>query len=800
MSRFLLALAFVSTLVSAQFVTELSIRQVVVNPARHRSLAPLSTERHAVTAKVEEGVVTTTVRQTFRNPNAVELEGTYLFALPDQAAISGFAMSMGGKMVSGELLDRDKAAGIYEAIVARARDPGLLEYMGRRLFRARVFPIPATGTMDIELTYSETLSATAGMLEWRYPLKTQAGGAPTTGQTTIVAEIASKGALKVIHSPTHQVTVTRSGDRSAKVVLEERGTKADTDFVLYIGQGEGDVGASFVSHSDGDHGNFLLMLAPAVQPAAAMRPAQDIIFVADTSGSMAGVKMEQLRKTLIQCLQSLEAGDRFELISFSTEARPLNGKLTDVSSESVKRAVSFVGDLKPVGGTAIHDALVAALKISGDGDRPLQLLFLTDGRPTVGLTDPESLVKDIAGKCPKRVRLSVFGIGGDVNATLLDRMAEQNRGTRDYVAESEDLELKVSTFFAKVSRPVLSDIKVTFEGLEVKDVFPRDVPDLFRGTQLTLAGSWKGKGTVKVNLEGRVNTTPFATSWTFAVDSASVQPSVARLWATRKVGWLMDLIRLNGESKELRDEIVSLGVRHGIVTPYTSFLITEDIPTAGVQPPQNPGHWRGGQPGGGGGATRGETGGRGLDVGGVRRDAAGAPGTLGAPAPSAAAPRDATGGLESGLRDRLRSAEGKKLPDQEGEQLFEEAKSKANAAGDEFRKLYESGDINLSLRLKDLRESDVARRGQLQATIRNVASRVFWERSGIFIEGAALNLPAEDLDRKLVAIEQWSPAWFELAKRPGWGAVLALGSNIIAIDGDRVVQILPAKPASRPSD
>ena len=159
----------------------------------------------------------------------------------------------------------------------------------------------------------------------------------------------------------------------------------------------------------------------------------------------------------------------------------------------------------------------------------------------------------------------MFGIGHDLNPVLLDRLGEENRGSRDYVDEREDLEVKVSGFYEKISNPILSDVKVTFEGVAVDEVYPKTLPDLFRGSQLLLTGRFKGEGEVKVQARGQGRTARRpSTSFALKAGGSSKQPSLPRLWAVRKVGYLLDQIRLNGEQKELKDEVVRLGdeVRH----------------------------------------------------------------------------------------------------------------------------------------------------------------------------------------------------------------------------------------------
>src|SRR5262249_34673062 len=219
-------------------------------------------EKHVVNVKIEEGVATTTVKQTFRNPNQVALEGTYLFPLAEEAAINGFSMLMGGKMVAGEVLEKQKAAQLYRDIVARSLDPALLEYAGRRLFQARVFPIPASGTTDVEMTFSETLSRSASLLEYRYPFRTEGVSPNPVGEAVVAIDVTSKTPLRAIYSPSHKVDVVKKGDLEAKISFEQKAYQADRDFVLALGLGTDPIGATILSHVEtGGDGSFVLILS-----------------------------------------------------------------------------------------------------------------------------------------------------------------------------------------------------------------------------------------------------------------------------------------------------------------------------------------------------------------------------------------------------------------------------------------------------------------------------------------------------------------------------------------------------------
>jgi Ca-activated chloride channel family protein len=294
---------------------------------------------------------------------------------------------------------------------------------------------------------------------------------------------------------------------------------------------------------------------------------------------MAGAKLEQAKKALAFCVENLNDGDHFEILRFATEVEPLFNNLTDASTDNRSRAQKFIGDLKPIGGTAINDALKRAVELRPDrGSRPFVVVFLTDGRPTVGDTDENHIVQNATKSKTGLTRIFCFGIGTDVNTHLLDRITEETKAFSQYVLPEEDIEVKVSSFFTKIKEPVLANPKLTFPGdVRVTKLYPSPVPDVFKGEQLILAGRYSGSGSGALHVEGNVagETRKFAYDLKFPSEESDNE-FIPRLWATRRVGYLLDEIRLHGESRELKDEVTELARKYGIVTPYTAYLIIED--------------------------------------------------------------------------------------------------------------------------------------------------------------------------------------------------------------------------------
>ena len=537
-----------------------------------------------IDTKISSQVAITHVEQIFRNDTDATLEGTYLFPIPEQASITEFAIWDGDRRLVGEVRSREEARRIYDEIVRRQRDPGLLEYAGKDLFQASIFPIPPHSDKKLELTYSQVLRAESGTVAYRYPLGT---GRQVTQIGTVSGriELDGKEPLRNIYSPTHAVEVKRSSDRRSVVTFESG--KEPQDFQLFYGASREDFGVTLLTHREpGKDGYYLLMISPKDEWAEQEYTAKDIVFVLDTSGSMSEAgKMEKARAALLYGIRILRPQDRFNVVSFAGEERLMEARMITADDQGRKRGEEFAQSLRPVGGTNINQALLSAMQQFESSNRPKILIFMTDGLPTVGVTNPTLIVDNARAAKVPGMRLFTFGVGYDVNTALLDKLAAENGGVADYVEPKEDLEVKVSNFFAKVNYPVLTDLKLDMAGVQTDLVYPRALPDLFRGSQLVLIGRYRNPidlDFVRLQLGGSANGASknfFYNNLRFPMRE-DANDFLPRLWATRRVGWLMEQVRTNGEQQELRDEIVDLGTRYGIVTPYTSYLALEPNVTA----------------------------------------------------------------------------------------------------------------------------------------------------------------------------------------------------------------------------
>ncbi len=544
---------------------------------------PLEVRFHKVDVTITGRTAVTKVDQEFYNPTGHVLEGEYIFPIPKGAVINKFSMYINGRETRAELLDAAKARRIYEEIVRKRLDPALLEYRDQSLFRVRVFPIEPRSTKRVVLSYTEILEQDNGTVSYLYPLNTEKFSARELQLVSINVAINTNLPLKSIYSTSHNVDVVRKSDTKALISYEEQHTRPDTDFRLYYTLSRKDVDVSLLTYREKNQdGYFFLDICPAYETST--YAAKDITFVLDVSGSMKGEKLVQAKKALVYCLSKLNPGDRFELIRFSTEAEALFGGLKQANQGNLNQAYEFLKGLQAVGGTQMEEALRLALSgrenPSENRSRPHMIIFITDGRPTIGETDEGKLLEKIKKANPGAIRVFTFGIGYEINTHLLDKITELTRAYRSYISPKEDITEAIARFYDKVGSPVLTDLKLSFPGgLRVSYPYPRldKLPDLFKGSSLTLLGRYHGSGKATVVLTGKINNTEKQYTYTLDFPETDTRHAfIPAIWAARRIGMLLDQMRLYGENEELKQEIILLARTHGIITPYTSMLILED--------------------------------------------------------------------------------------------------------------------------------------------------------------------------------------------------------------------------------
>jgi len=739
-----------------------------------QTLPPLRVTDHLVNVRIRDGVAVTNLTQTFRNDTARRLEATYVFPLPENADLTDFQMSFNGKMVQGKVLPAKEAAKIYEDIVRRIKDPGLIEFIGRRLLKMRIFPIEPNSDTTIQVRYQQICRPISSMTGYHYPLRTRKTAGQAYGTVRFAIELETTSPLKNIWSPTHAVEIVRAGgEHAAKIAYEASGGSLDDDFLLLYNTDASDLGLSVVAYKPGKNepGHFVLMLTPKqLWPEESYQP-QDVVFVIDTSGSMAGDKIDQARAALKFCIDRLDERDRFSVVRFSTGFDVLFDSPQPASKENRAQAGQWISQFTAAGGTNIADTLQRVLQMrqetKGEGEapdaRPFVAVFLTDGRGNRQPAEIMNILADAGGE-KTGLRIFPFGVGHDVNTILLDRLADTYTGRTTYVQPGENLELVLGDFFGVISRPVLTSLRIALPEIGVSERFPATLGDLYHGQQVIIAGRFTDEDTGAVKLTAMRGGERIEYVWPSVAfvhtEGADYVPTV---WAGRKIAFLIDQIRAHGESSEMVQEILALSQEYGIQTPYSSWLV---VPERYVHPPAGPRRRPSGIGGGmgGGGGFRGGGSGAGRraptspEAQERRLRGVDADGSIFGDADAAvAAEPEFSYGDEYGEIDLLLA----------GQAVTEEAGEAANLIA---RKNAE---------MKEIRSRDEGRLDRRHLPFQKLGGRWYNRIGGLLV--------AEEFGEKteLITIRFASNAYFELAAgRPDLRAALAASPRIVVMAAD----------------
>ncbi len=561
-------------------VLPLESRALTILVPTDAQYAPLEIKSQVIDVRIDGPVARTHLKQVFHNPYNRQLEGTFLVPLPKDAQVTDFSMVINGQEVHATALEREQAREIYTGIVRRMQDPGLLEYIDAQTFSMRVFPIPARGDMPIELSFAQPIRREGEMYAFNF-----ADGGPKRFvpvlETDFQLSIHWDEPLGTVYSPTHIVDWSPSKDgKHIDVVVPDYVPGADHGFtLLFAPEGEG-LNMHMVAYrpeADED-GTFMLMITPPAEGALAKPVPKNVTFVLDVSGSMnEGGKIGKACDALVQCLGALGPEDTFNLITFSTGVETFHREPIAATPENIKKANEFISSIRARGGTNIEAALSKAIE-QNTGTGLHQIVFLTDGLPTVGVTEPSQILRRLESMNENGLRVFSLGVGYDVNTHLLDAIASDTRAVSAYITPDEDIEVKVSGFFDSVAYPVLTDLNLSIPKVEIHDIYPAKLPDLFRGQNLLVFGRYKGHGPTTVTLAGLVGDQPYqeVLETNFPKETDTKTSTIEALWANRKVGYLLEEIRRHGEDRELREEVIALGEEFNLITPYTSYLAVED--------------------------------------------------------------------------------------------------------------------------------------------------------------------------------------------------------------------------------
>jgi Ca-activated chloride channel family protein len=527
-------------------------------------------DRLDASIEVRDGVSETHYVLELSNETGGLAEGRIILPVPPNSSVVDLALDDGERVLEGRVLGADEALSIYEEIVRRQIDPALLRSLGDDLYEVRAFPVPPGETREVAFTVVTPLVAEVDAAFVDLPWSRMS---PRPAAASIAADIDVPWELRGAVAPGFTLDLDRIDEGHIELSWESpAGWHADHDLRLHLQGGEGLLSTRLLSYREaaGD-GYFALLLAPTLE--LDRRVDRDLVLVVDTSGSMRGEKIAQARDAAGYVLDRLGPGDRFGVVDFSRSVRTFDDELR--SAADARDGVAYVGDLEAAGGTNISGALDRALSLL-DGDRPGTIIFLTDGLPTAGITDPDAIMQLVEGAAPDRTQLFAFGVGFDVDTVLLDELASRFVGTSHYVSPEERVDAEVARMFERISTPVLTDVEIAFDGIEVEAIAPATLRGVFVDAQTLVTGRYLGSGDAKVIVRGL--TADGERELTFEMtfpERALSDPAVAQLWAQQRVADLLTEARIEGTSIALIEEIVEIATDFGIVTPYTSYLAEE---------------------------------------------------------------------------------------------------------------------------------------------------------------------------------------------------------------------------------
>ena len=535
------------------------------------------------------------ITETFVNRGSRVGEADFMFPLPKGAAFQDLKLEINGEMVAGETMNANQARQIYEEIVRRQRDPALLEWMGYGLLRARIFPIAPGEQKRVVVRFQTVAQREGDALRIDYFRGARTSQRETNqqpeGRMSFVLTYPNDPMYGRAYSPTHSID---EGDYATDGYYGDR-TVDDRSFAsinrgstrrVAIRDARGEVtllipirrsaaaAISLLANAPGNDDGFALITLspPAVQPRAVPR---DLTFVIDVSGSMSGEKIEQARAAGKQVLRSLSTMDRFRLIDFSSDVRTFRDNFSVATRDNIRAAERYLDDLDAQGSTNISGALDEALSSPVQSGRLPIILFLTDGQPTVGERDASVIASSVARERGSR-RVFTFGVGADLNVSLIEQLALEGRGTATFVRPDESVERAVGIVASRLTSPLVTDVRIRAEGVRLRKMHPSGAVDIFAGEDLVILARYDGSGNAVVRFDGQTTNGPV--SWAtrvFFPDRSRENPFVARLWATQRIGYLSAEKRKHGGSREVDDEIRELGERYGIPTEFSSYLVVE---------------------------------------------------------------------------------------------------------------------------------------------------------------------------------------------------------------------------------
>ena len=538
----------------------------------------LELKEHEVDVTINNGVAVTRVTQIFQNTEQRQVEALYTFPVPRGASVANFSMWINGKEMVGEVLEKKRAREIYESYKQTRRDPGLLEQVDYKTFEMRIFPIQPLAEQRVQITYYQELPVDHDWATYVYPLATSTRremDQKTTGRFAFTVNAKSLIPIQTVESPSHtkEIVVAKHTEEYYQASLEQNGGSLSKDIVLAFQLSRPQSGFDLLtSKPNGEDGYFVLTLTPG-EDLAKQESGMDYIFLLDISGSMADDGKLLLSKDSVGAfIHELGPQDRFEVLTFNVQPNLAFRELREATDVNKSEALAYLSGQAARGGTVLAPAVTTAFKYATT-DRPLNIIILSDGLSEQ--QDRTSLVQ-LSKTRPSNSRIFCIGVGNDVNRPMLEQMASETGGLAAFISRGDNFARQAGAFRRKLTRPVATALEIKIDGVNVYDLEPQKLPNLYHGTPVRIYGRYKGSGDAKVELRASVNGKELKQSVPITFDKKAQNPEIERMWAWHRIDGLLKEADAKGNRTAVIDEIVRLGEGYSIATEYTSFLVLEN--------------------------------------------------------------------------------------------------------------------------------------------------------------------------------------------------------------------------------
>jgi Ca-activated chloride channel family protein len=539
----------------------------------------LEIKEHNVQVTINNGVAVTKVTQVFHNTEKRQVEALYTFPVPKGASVANFSMWINGKEMVGEVLEKKRAREIYDSYKRQRKDPGLLEQADYRTFEMRIFPIGPEADQKVEITYYQELDFDHDWATYVYPLATATRrdvDSRTTGKFAISFDVKSAVPIAELESTSHRdgFAIAKQTDEYWQASLETKSGSLAKDVVLAYHAVRPRTGIDLITSKNGGEDGYFCLTLTAGEDLAKHDDGMDYVFVLDVSGSMGDDGKLLLSKDSVGAfINELGDKDRFEVLTFNVQPNPFFKQLTPVTPDTRQQAAAFLATQRAIGGTVLNPAITTAYKYASS-DRTLNVVILSDG-----LTEQQErrVLLELIGQRPRNTRVFCIGVGNDVNRPLLEQLAQDSGGLASFLSHGDNFTRAAKAFRRKLMRPAATNLQLDFGGLEVYDIEPKTLPNLYHGAPVRVYGRYHGSGTGNIGLRANVNGTELKMSAKLdfpANDPAN--PEIERMWAWKRVDQLLKLADRTESRDQVIPEIVKLGEAYSIVTEYTSFLVLEN--------------------------------------------------------------------------------------------------------------------------------------------------------------------------------------------------------------------------------